>query len=47
LTSREDRRKALQILDAAMATGARACKLAELLGVGLATPAALAASVRG
>jgi transposase InsO family protein len=37
LTSPEDRRKALEILDAGMAAGARACKLAELLGVGLTT----------
>jgi putative transposase len=37
LTSPEDRRKALKILDAGMAAGARACKLAELLGVGLTT----------
>ena len=37
MTSPEDRRKALEILDAGMAAGARACKLAELLGVGLTT----------
>jgi transposase InsO family protein len=37
LTSPDDRRKALEILDAGMAAGARACKLAELLGVGLTT----------
>jgi transposase-like protein len=37
LTSPEDRRKALQILDAGVAAGARACKLAELLGAGLTT----------
>jgi len=37
LSSPEDRRKALEILDAGMAAGARAWKLAELLGVGLTT----------
>jgi transposase InsO family protein len=37
LTSPEDRHKALEILDAGMSAGARACKLAELLGVGLTT----------
>ena len=37
MTSPADRRKALDILDAGMAAGARACKLAELLGVGLTT----------
>ena len=37
MTSPEDRRKALEILNAGMAAGARACKLAELLGVGLTT----------
>jgi len=37
LTSPEDRRKALGILDAGMAASARAFKLAELLGVGLTT----------
>jgi transposase InsO family protein len=37
LTSPEDRRKALEILDAGMAAGARACRLAELFGVGLTT----------
>ena len=37
MTSPEDRRKALEILDAGMAAGARACKLAELLGVALTT----------
>ena len=37
LTSLEDRRKALEIPDAGMAASARACKLAELLGVGLTT----------
>ena len=37
MSSPEDRRKALEILDAGMAAGARACKLAELLGVGLTT----------
>ena len=37
MTSPEDRRKALEILDAGMAAGARACRLAELFGVGLTT----------
>lgn len=37
MTVPDDRRKALEILDAGMAAGARAGKLAELLGVGLAT----------
>jgi transposase len=37
LTSPEDRRKALEILDAGMEAGARACQIAELLGVGLTT----------
>ncbi len=37
MTSPEDRLKALEILDAGMDAGARACKLAELLGVGLTT----------
>ena len=37
MSSPEDRRKALEILDAGMAAGARAWKLAELLGVGLTT----------
>ena len=37
MTSPEDRLKALEILDAVMAAGARACKFAELLGVGLTT----------
>jgi transposase InsO family protein len=37
LTCPADRRKALEILDAAVAAGARAAKLAELLGVGLST----------
>lgn len=32
-----DRRKALEILDAGMAAGARSCELATLLGVGLST----------
>jgi putative transposase len=32
-----DRRKALEILDAGMAAGARSCQLATLLGVGLST----------
>jgi putative transposase len=32
-----DRRRALEILDAGMATGARSCELATLLGVGLST----------
>jgi transposase len=37
LTSPEDRRKDLEMLAAGMAAGARAGKLAELLGVGLTT----------
>jgi putative transposase len=37
LTAAEDRRKALEILDAAMAAGARAREVAALLGVGLTT----------
>ena len=37
MTSPEDRHKALEILDAGMSAGVRACKLAELLGVGLTT----------
>jgi len=37
LTAAEDRRKALEILDAAMAAGARAQEVAALLGVGLTT----------
>ncbi len=37
LTSPADRRKALEILDAGLAAGARACKPAELLGVALTT----------
>ncbi len=37
MTPPADRRKALEILDAGMAAGARARKLAELLGVGLTT----------
>ena len=37
LTSPVDRRKALEILDAGMAAGARSCELATLLGVGLST----------
>ncbi|WP_286194440.1 helix-turn-helix domain-containing protein [Synechococcus sp. CCY 0621] len=37
MTSPADRRKALEILDAAMAAGARARALAALLGVGLTT----------
>ena len=37
MTSPEDRLKALEILDTGIAAGARACKLAELLGVGLTT----------
>jgi putative transposase len=37
LTAAEDRRKAIEILDAAVAAGARACEVAALLGVGLTT----------
>ena len=37
MTSPEDRRKALEILATGMAAGARTCKLAELLEVGLTT----------
>jgi len=37
LTAAEDRRKALEILDAVMAAGARAQEVAVLLGVGLTT----------
>jgi transposase-like protein len=37
LTSPDDRRKALDILDEGMANGARARELALLLGVGLTT----------
>ena len=37
MTSPNDRRKALEILDEGMANGARASKLARLLGVGLTT----------
>ncbi len=37
MTSPEDRRKALEILEAAMAAGARAQKVADLLGVELTT----------
>jgi len=37
LTSPDDRRKALQILDQGMAHGARASELARLLGLGLTT----------
>jgi transposase-like protein len=37
LTAPADRRKALEILDAAVAAGARAHKVAELLDVGLTT----------
>jgi len=37
LTSPADRRKALEVLDAAMAAGARAREVAALLGVGLTT----------
>ena len=37
LTSPDDRRKALEILDEGMANGARARELALLLGVGLTT----------
>ncbi len=48
LTSPADRRKALEILDGAVAAGPRAREVAALLGVGLTTlTAALAASVRG
>jgi hypothetical protein len=37
LTAAEDRRKAIEILDGAVAAGARACVVAALLGVGLTT----------
>ncbi len=37
MTSPDDRKKALQILDEGMAAGARAQELALLLGVGLST----------
>ena len=37
MTAPEDRRKALEILDEAVAAGARACMVADLLGVGLTT----------
>jgi hypothetical protein len=37
LTAPANRRKALEILDAAVAAGARAHKVAELLGVGPTT----------
>ena len=37
MTSPDDRRKALEILDSAVAAGARARKVAALLGVGLTT----------
>ena len=37
MTSPEDRRKALEILDAAVAAGARAREVAALLGMGLRT----------
>ena len=37
MTAPEDRRKAIEILDAAVAAGARAQKVADLLGVGLTT----------
>ena len=37
MTSPDDRRKALEILDEGMANGARARELALLLGVGLTT----------
>ena len=37
MTSPDDRRKALEILDEGMANGARARELAMLLGVGLTT----------
>jgi hypothetical protein len=37
LTSPDDRRKVLQILDERMADGARLSELARLLGVGLTT----------
>jgi hypothetical protein len=42
-----DHRKVLEFLDAAVAAGARAHKVAELLGVGPHHPAALASAVRG
>ena len=37
MTAPEDRRKALEILDEGVAAGARACMVADLLGVGLTT----------
>ena len=37
MTAPEDRRKALEILDEAVAAGARAREVAVLLGVGLTT----------